>query len=202
MNDLEPPPQINVFNWIWQKWFEQFWRWATKSGFRDITSEVKSRGVGANDPNWSQINATAFFAYDFALNDQVWMNFHLPHDYKKGTDIYLHAHWLPDGTNANSVKWEFQYAYAHGHNQTAFDLTGTTITAEQPVGGTQYQHYVTETAAITIADMEPDGIITACITRITNGATDNTDGIFLLTCDVHYESTNRATLNRAPDFYN
>lgn len=169
--------------------------------WHDITSEVKARGVGINDPTWAQINATSFWAYDFSVDDQVWMSFHIPHDYKKGTDIYLHSHWIPDGTNANSVKWQFDYAYAHGHNQTAFDFAGTTITAEQTVGGTQYQHYVTETAAITIADMEPDGIIEVRVARITNGATDNTDGIFLLTADVHYQSISIGTVNRAPDFY-
>ena len=200
--NLDPPPSNNTaFNWIWIKWFSGLFEWLKAPVWHDITAEVKARGVGATDPGWAQINATAFYAYQFAINDKVWMSFHLPHDYKKGTDIYLHAHWIPDGTDANSVKWQFDYAYAHGHNQAAFDLTGTTITAEQTVGGTQYQHYVTETAAITITDMEPDGIIEVAITRITNGATDNTDGIFLLTADVHYQSTNRGTLNRAPDFY-
>jgi hypothetical protein len=172
-----------------------------EDGWADITSEVKARGVGATDPGWAQISATSFYAYSFALNDQVWMNFHIPHDYVLGTDIYLHAHWIPDGTNTNSVKWQFIYAYAHGHNQAAYNLAGTTITAEQTVGGTQYQHYVTETAAITITDMEPDGIIMVNITRITNGATDNTDGIFLLTGDIHYQSTGHGTPKRAPDFY-
>lgn len=202
MANLDPPPSTNtVFNWIWIKWLSGLFNWLIDPVWHDITSEVKARGVGATDPGWSQINATAFYAYQFTLNDQVWMSFHVPHDYKKGTDIYLHAHWIPDGTNANSVKWQFIYSYAHGHNQAAFDLSGTTISAEQTVGGTQYQHYVTETVAITITDMEPDGIIEVNVTRITNGATDNTDGVFLLTADIHYQSTNRGTLNRAPDFY-
>ena len=199
---IEPPPQVTTWSWIWQKWLNNLYAWVTTDGWRDITSEIKSRGVGPTDPGWAQINATPFYAYSFAINDQVWMPFHIPHDYKKGTDIYLHAHWLPDGTDANSVKWQFTWSYAHGHNQAAFDLTGTVITAEQTVGGTQYQHYVTETIAITVPDMEPDGILQVNIVRITNGATDNADGIFLLTCDVHYESDNRGTLNRAPDFYN
>ena len=200
--DLEPPPQIPEWSWPWQRWLYNLWSWINNTGWRDITSEVKARGVGATDPGWAQIGATVFYAYQFAIGDKVWMSFHVPHDYKKGSDIYLHAHWLPDGTNANSVKWTFTYSYAHGHDQAAFNLTGTAISAEQTVGGTQYQHYVTETAAITITDCEPDGIIEVMIERVTNGATDNTDGIFLLTADVHYESTNRATLNRAPDFYN
>lgn len=202
MIEIDSPPNEKADRWIWQTWFNNLFNFVTDTGWRDITSETKVRGVGATDPTWAQIGATVYFAYKFAVNDVVWMNFHIPHDYIKGTDIYLHAHWLPDGTNANSVKWQFQYAYAHGHDQAAFNLTGTIITAEQTVGGTQYQHYVTETAAITIADMEPDGIIMVNITRITNGGTDNTDGIFLLTSDVHYESNNRGTLNRAPDFYN
>ena len=171
-------------------------------GWNDITSEVIVRGVGASDPTWSIINGGAFSAYKFGVGKKCWMSFHLPHDYAKGTDIYLHAHWIPDGTDTNSVKWQFTYSYAHGHNQAAFLLASPdVISAEQVVGGTIYQHYVTETTAITIPDMEPDGIIEVAIERVTNGGTNNTDGIFLLTCDVHYQSTGVATLNRSPNFY-
>jgi len=171
-------------------------------GWEDITSEIKARGVGSTDPAWAIINGSAFSAYSFAVGDKVWMNFHIPHNYAKGTDLYLHAHWLPDGTNTNSVKWQFTYSYAHGHNQAAFALASpTVITAEQTVGGTQYQHYVTETAAVTITDCEPDGILSVAIERITNGGTNNTNGIFLLTADVHYQSTGVPTVNRAPNFY-
>jgi hypothetical protein len=171
-------------------------------GWRDITAEVNVRGIGLTDPTWAVINGTAFSAYKFGIGDECWMTFHIPHDYIKGTDVYIHTHWLPDGTNTNSVKWQFTYSYAHGHNQQAFALGSPGVeTAEQVVGGTQYQHYVTETAAITLTDCEPDGILTVAIERITNGATNNSDGIFLLTGDVHYLSDNSATLNRAPDFY-
>ena len=168
--------------------------------WHDITSEVKARGVGATDPAWEQINSTVFYAYNFAVNDQVWHSFHIPHDYVQGTDVYIHSHWMPDGTNTATVRWEYTYAYAHGHNQAAYNLTGTTVTADQTVGGTQYQHYVTESAALSI-DMEPDGILEVRVRRVTNGAVDNTDGIFLLTSDVHYQSTDIGTASRAPDFY-
>ena len=73
---------------------------------------------------------------------------------------------MPDGTNTATVRWEYTYAYAHGHNQAAYNLTGTTVTADQTVGGTQYQHYVTESAALTI-DMEPDGILEVRVRRVT-----------------------------------
>ncbi len=36
--------------------------------------------------------------------------------------------------------------------------------------------------------------------RVTNGATDNTNNIFVLEVDCHYQTNRLATLNRTPDF--
>ena len=172
-------------------------------GFRDITGEVLTRGVGASDPAWAQVGSGPFYAYQFAINDVCWMVYHVPHDYAPGTDVFFHAHWIPDGTDANSVKWNWNYMYAKGHDQGAFAPAGASITAEQAQGSPPeaYRHMVTETAAVTIAGCEPDGLIYVKITRQTNGGVDNADAIFLLTADVHYQSTNLATQNRSPDFY-
>lgn len=135
------------------------------------------------------------------------MVFHIPHDIVPSSDIHLHAHWISNGTNTNTVKWEFEYAFAKGFDQANFDLSALTtqagtITAEQAGSGSAYRHMVTETAAITLSALtEPDGMIMVHITRITNGGTNNTDDIFLLTADVHYQSTNLATTGKAPNFY-
>ena len=171
-------------------------------GWRDITGEVQTRGVGATDPAWTQIGSGPFSAYAFALNDVCWMAFHVPHDIVPNTDIHLHTHWLSDGTDTEAVRWEYTYTYAKGFNQAAFDTTGTTVTAEEAASGTAYQHMVTETAAITISGLsEPDGIVYVRIRRVTNGGTDNTDTIFMLTSDVHYQSTDQSTFGKAPNFY-
>lgn len=171
-------------------------------GWRDITGEVQTRGVGATDPAWTQIGASAMYAFSFAINDVCWMAFHVPHDYIPGSGWYLHVHWLPDGTDANSVKWSFSWMYAKGHNQAAFNVASlTTDTMTQTVGGTQYQHYVTESGEQSGTNVEPDGIIYVKITRVTNGGTDNTDEILMLTSDVHYQSNNLATKNKSPNFY-
>ena len=171
-------------------------------GWRDITGEVLTRGVGATDPAWTQIASGPFSAYAFAVNDVCWMAYHVPHDIAPNTDIHLHTHWFSDGTETASVKWEYTYTYAKGFNQSAFDTTGTEITAEEAASGTAYQHMVTETAAISITGLsEPDGIIYVRIRRVTNGGTDNTDTIFMLTSDVHYQSTDQSTFGKAPNFY-
>ena len=37
--------------------------------------------------------------------------------------------------------------------------------------------------------------------RVTNGGTDNTDDVFGLMVDLHYQSDRDATRNKVPDFY-
>lgn len=179
-------------------------------GWRDITSAIEVRGVRATDPTWEQIGTSSHYGYNFGIDDIIWMTFHIPHDIVPGSDIHFHMHWFPDGTNTQPVKWQFEYAYAKGFNQGAFDfslaespLTNAGIATAQSAGpGVAYQHMVTETSAITIPDLtEPDGLIHTTISRITNGGTDNTDAIFGLTADIHYQSTNMATKQKAPGFY-
>lgn len=182
-------------------------------GWRDITAPITVRGVRATDPTWAQIGSSDFYAYQFAVADYVWQPFHIPHDIVPGSAFHFHAHWLSDGTSTNAVTWEFKYAYAKGFNQQPFDvalsnspLTNSgVVTASEAASGTAHQHMVTETDAVTIPDLtEPDGIIYVRLGRVNNATSpiaNNTDGIFLLTADIHYQSTNMATKQKAPNFY-
>ena len=91
-------------------------------GWRDITADIDVQGTGASDPTWSVMGAGPLKAYKFAVNDECWMRFHIPHDIVRDTDIHFHAHWTPDGTNVQPVKWQWQFAYARGFNQDAFPI--------------------------------------------------------------------------------
>jgi hypothetical protein len=171
------------------------------NGYRDLEGSIDTR-VGATNPTWTQIGSGPFYAYAFTIGDECFITYHVPHDIVPSSDIYFHTHWTTNGTDTNTVKWQFTYSYAKGFNQEAFNTTGTTITAEEAGSGTAYQHMVTETAGVTISGLtEPDGLIIVHIERITNGGTNNTDTVYLLEADVHYLSTNLATPNKAPDFY-
>jgi len=183
-----------------------------KYGWRDITGQVNVRGVGANDPDWTQIGSGPMYAYKFALNDQCWFVYHVPHDIAVNPvrPIHFHVHWIPDGTNAQPVKWEWTYVYALGFDQAAFDMNlansplvnAGTITAETNGPGIAFQHIITETEGVTLPNLtEPDGLIYCRIRRVANGGTDNADGIFMLTSDIHYQSTNMATPGKEPWFY-
>ena len=174
-------------------------------GWRDITGQITLRGVGAADPTWAQIGTSAFYAYKFDLNDSVFLTMHVPHDYVPDTDIFFHAHWLSDGTETASVRWEYTYMYARGFSQDAFNTSGTVVYSEEGAAGVAYTHHVTESDAVTVANLdEPDGIVYYRIRRVANTDSpqvDNTDAVFLLTSDIHYQSSNLGTVNKAPRFY-
>lgn len=171
-------------------------------GWRDITTDIIVKGAGVNDPSWAQIGSTVFYAYSFAVGDECWLAFHIPHDYVPGTDVYFHVHFTTDGTDVNDVKFQWEYVYADGFGNGNFGFASpTTINATQTPSGTAEDHYVVESAAQTISGMEVDGFVYARLTRITNGGTENTDGIFVITSDIHYQSHNLATKNKAPNFY-
>ena len=173
-------------------------------GWADITAPVTVRGVGVNDPDWTQVSTGPFYAYAFAVNDRCWFPFHIPHDIVPSSPIHFHCHWFPSGTNTAVVKWQFDYMYAKGFNQANYDPDGLNVTAQEAGPGVAYRNMVTETAAVTIADLtEPDGILYVRMARVTNGGTDNTDTIFVTTADIHYQTTGiNATPNKAPGFYN
>jgi hypothetical protein len=169
--------------------------------WRDILGVIDVQTTGPSNPAYKAVNGTAFYDFQFDIGEKCQMNYHIPHDYVAGTDVFFHAHWMTVGTQTDTAKWEFTYAYADGHGGGSFPLASpTTVTAEEAADGVAYTHFVTETAAQTIA-MEPDGILEVIITRITNGGTDLTDDVFLKMGDLHYQSTNIGTKEKAPDFY-
>jgi hypothetical protein len=177
---------------------------AANAGWKDLTGDIILRGK-VTDPEWAQVGASPFWAYKAAIGDIVWLFFHINHDYKPGGDIYLHVHWMSGGTGTEPVAWQFNYGIAKGHNQANggdFPIAApNSATVNQAPGG-QYRHMVTETALpIDNTNAEVDALLWVAVERVTNGATNNTDDIFLLTVDCHYQAERIATPNRAPDFY-
>ncbi len=173
-------------------------------GWKDMLAPVSTAGV----PSSSAPVSTAFGPSGarkelaFALNDYVYLQpFHINHDVKPGGLAYLHVHWSTGGTSTASVKWEMEVLRALGHNQAAFGAP-ITKTVEQAASGTAWQHMVTEVGDVDALTLtEPDELILVTLKRVTNAGTDNTDDVFGLMCDLHYQSDRDATRNKVPDFY-
>lgn len=167
-------------------------------GWKDLLGPFTPRDAGISVPALTVVGASAIRLPLWQLDDIGYYSFHIPHDYAIGTQVYFHTHWLVDSTSTNTVKWQVTYYYARGYGVDAFSLNGggTVITIEQAPTGTAYAHMVSESAAITIANLEPDGYLLAELKRITNGGTDNTNNLFAWNLDIHYQSIEESTANR------
>ena len=181
-------------------------------GWRDILGEIKLHGVGANEPAYN-IYRDGIRSYEFNTDgDEVFIEFHIPHDYLPGSDIFIHCHWSHH--NASTITtgiltWTFETTYAKGHNQEAFGSTVSPTVAHNAASTSviQYQHMITEVqlsagspsgTQIDSDDIEVDGLILMRVEKTSNTMADDP---FLHFCDVHYQSTNVGTKEKAPDFW-
>lgn len=183
-------------------------------GWRDITATVQPKATGAGSPARSVYAGANLNQYAFAANDVCEFEFHIPHDYVPGTDLYLHVHWSHSGTTTvGDATFTIYYTYAKGHNQAAFSAEKTLTITRATVDVTttpRYQHLLDEvimtgpsaTATLTDRDeIEVDGLV-LCTVKLTSLPTLGGSGkLFIHTCDIHYQSTNLATANKAPNFY-
>jgi len=103
--------QTQLFSEGIEVWVEQ------GGGWHDILGYPRYRSFGLNVPTQGLINGTVFSGWEFAVNDWLQFDYHVLHDYVPGSAIYMHVHWLADGSDANTVKWQFQVAAAKGHGE-------------------------------------------------------------------------------------
>lgn len=177
----------------------------TRDGWRDNIVQVAVQ-VGNPDAPTLNVFRDGIKAYTFFDGEmtEAFANFHIDHDYKLGTALYPHVHWAVQGTQVGVVRWGIEWTYAKGHGQMAFGPTQT-VYVEQSTDGTAYKHYVAEVSdvnAIPGTDIEPDGIIMCRFFR--DGAHPNdtlASDAFVFCVDLHYQASQYATPNKAPNFF-
>jgi len=184
--------------------------------WRDIEGRIflKTTGVGA--PVLAVYRGGSVRQFAYAANDGGDGEYHIPHDYVLGSDLYIHAHWSHHGTGiSGSFVLNYFITYAKGHNQANFSAeVAPVLTVLTPDIATvpQYRHRIDEiqlsaatpsVAQIDTDEIEPDGLILLhwdvnTIPTITGGATNKP---FIHYIDIHYQSTNIGTKQKAANFY-
>ena len=184
--------------------------------WKDKEGGLIARNSGATAPSFTAFRGGAIDQYAFSANDEIQFEFHIPHDYKPGTDLYLHVHWSHNGTAiSGNMVWTYYATYAKGHNQANFpaEVTGTITYATTNIATTpQYRHRIDEiqlsasaptASQVDTDDLEIDGLLLVNVTATTiptiTGGTPNEP--FLLKVDLHYQADAIGTLNKAPNFY-
>lgn len=116
-------------------------------GWRDLEGPIRPRETGVGRPTLATWR-TPIKEYVFAAGDIAEFEFHWPHDYVDGSDVYVHVHWSHSGTNiSGAILWDFIYTFAKGHQQAVFPAA-TTLSMSLPSTSIttypQYQHNISE----------------------------------------------------------
>jgi hypothetical protein len=183
------------------------WQWFAP-GWKDQNCDIITRSTDPDAPDWEQIGATIFYGYAFvsAFTRRARFNIHLNHDYRVGSPVYLHVHWIPSTTGSGTVIWTLDYAIAKGHNQQAFPLASpTTITMTDNAPAVLYQHMITEMTDAQSSVMllqgrfEPDSVIMCRLGRLAGAPGGTFAGTaYAFYADAHYQVSRFATKNRGP----
>jgi len=180
-------------------------------GWHDLLSPtIPYTGPANESPTFTEF-VTDIHAYQFKVGDKSYHQFHIPHDYAPGTDLYIHVHWLHTslGVQPNSlVTWEFASTYAKGYQQQAFNSEAKLLQVSEVANTTPLTHHISETK-LTVAggdathldtnQIETDGLIVVRTKLHTNNT--SAPRLFMLFCDVHYQSTGIPTKNKNYNFW-
>jgi hypothetical protein len=153
---------------------------------------------------------------------EAYFNYHIPHDYLPGSDLYVHIHWsqitVDTGGAAGApgnAKWYFDITYSKGHGTPGGVadpfVAPITVSVTQQASTTQYGHMIGEVqftnnggtgGLLNSNNIEPDGVI---IVRAYRDPADVADTLnqdtFVHYVDIHYQTTCIGTKNKSPNFY-
>jgi len=173
-------------------------------GWKDnIQPFSAARGRGTTEPVWSDIG-NGQYLYKFTTGDELFIPYHVDHDYARGKKAYPHIHFICDQDQdiGDTVTWRFAYIIAKGHSQGG-SLTGAestidmtyTYTGDEVAG----EHIIVECSDGQAFDLiEPDTVILARVELLA----ETVDGdIYGIMADLHYEADRDSTINKSPDFY-
>lgn len=180
-------------------------------GFHDLMGKYYDIPL---NPAVMSIYKGGIYQKQFEEGKKWGVDFHLPHDYALGTDIFVHVHWSHNSAvvTGGSATWKFEASYSKGHNQEVFG-NNKLVALVQDANTNAYFHQIAETAmsvsggSSTNFDtdaLEVDGNILSTLSLDSNDIeTSNASVVnpFVHHIDIHYQSTGLATINRNPDFY-
>jgi hypothetical protein len=183
-------------------------------GWRDLEGAISYRDVGLGAPTLSTFRGN-IRGLSFAAGDDYDLIYHMPHDHAPGSDLHIHLHWCHNGTGiTGNFVITYYITYAKGHRQAEYHAEKTLVQtiSTSILTDPQYEHLLDEvqmstpggSASMIDTDaLELDGMIKIHF-DVTTIPTISGGGVarpFIDYVDIHMQSTNATTKNKAPNFY-
>lgn len=154
---------------------------------------------GSKDPGFAVVltdgsGSQGVFSYlfDASSEEELYFACQVPHDYKQGTNLSPHVHWMPvsNGTSGHKVSWGLEYSWSNIsgiYSNTQIIYTNTHYPADAAL--VAKTHYMSSFAEITGTGKTISSMLICRIFRNATSATDDTytADAGLLEFDFHYE---------------
>jgi hypothetical protein len=161
---------------------------------------IAARLGAANNPSLATLVGN-IQVYSFGINDYVYGVQEILHEYKEGSNIDIHIHWVTNGSEVGDtyVNWECEYSIANLDNSAPYTATGsafssstvlTTGNTKIPGGTPDRAHIYTDIGTdITGTNYKIGAIICYRFRRIANtaGAANPAANPFALQLGFHIE---------------
>lgn len=163
----------------------------------DIRTPVNAvRVPGSKAPTWTAYSAGRLLGFSHQAvegnEEEVYFTVQIPHDWKIGSDICAHVHWIPNEDTTDDpevVRWGLEYEWVD--ENSSFSST-TTIHVEESFTDVANKHFRTDFADIDGSGIT--GISSMIICRLfrnsshTNDTYDSGSALALLMeIDFHYQ---------------
>jgi hypothetical protein len=129
--------------------------------------------------------ATGIYTRGFAVGEQGSGSIEIPHDYKEGTNLVFHLHWMgqdaPTGTD--NVKWQVTYTITREEVTTPAVITDSSETAFD----TQYEWKFTDVETITGTNLKIGDQVNFTISRIASVGDAYAGEALVATIGFHYQ---------------
>lgn len=178
--------------------------------WRDLLGDPVARG-GASEPDYTEITGSGgFYSYEFGHSGTakyLYFTFHVPHDYKAGSDVYFHVHYTNAWTtntstgnvrfailtsifpsnSASKITYNYNTVYPETKNFSALENGKAIIaeTADAYMGG----------------DIRVDDLILCRLTRDNTVGSNYAEKIWVQLVDIHYQSNKNGTKDKVAPFY-
>ena len=145
--------------------------------WKDLRGPLFSR-TGGNSAPTNKVYLGGIYQYGFGKTPgevEVFNEFHWPHDYLPGSNVYIHAHWSVITGSTGDVNWMFDAIQAKGYDQAVFEGTSgsgaeVTVSATQS-SATAYKHQIAEVLIATSGGLYSPATVNVSITTGTASLT-------------------------------
>lgn len=170
-----------------------------RTGWDDIIIPIfGTRFTGSDDPDIRKIDSggTVIRGSHFPVSGETFFIVELPHNYKEGTDLYPHVHWVGAAASGTEpVRFAMDIQWRSGTDLITISGTGEVTYSGSGSCATGWAQRYMALETITGTSGKIGQQIMGRFRRLNNGATNYASACYVQTIGIHFQMDSFGSLN-------